>query len=81
MSKSMKKNFDSVGKALKDAEAREKRRRPSVGSATHSTRVNLVTVEMLREKEKEHIFAILSGQYMLCMKLNLKTLVLRLFNL
>ncbi len=57
MSKSMKKNFGSVGKAL-NADAREKRRRPSVGSATQSTRVNSVTVEMLREKEKDHILAV-----------------------
>ena len=52
MSKKLKKNFGSVGKGLKEGSDKE-RRRPSVGSVTQSTKVSSITLEMLKEKERD----------------------------
>ena len=52
MSKKLKKNFGSVGRGLKDGSDKE-RRRPSVGSVTQSTKVSSITLEMLKEKERD----------------------------
>ena len=63
MSKKLKKNFGSVGKGLKEG-SDEKRRRPSVGSVTQSTKVSSITMEMLKEKEKDQFIlaVVLSGK-------------------
>ena len=52
MSKKLKKNFGSVSKGLREASDKERSRRPSVGTATQSTKRSSVTIELLREKEQ-----------------------------
>ena len=52
MSKKLKKNFGSVGKGLKEGSDKG-HRRPSVGSVTQSTKVSSITLEMLKEKERD----------------------------
>ncbi len=58
MSKKLKKNFGSVGRGLKENSTSsgggaEKTRRPSVGSVTQSTKVSSITMEALRERDRD----------------------------